>query len=166
MDEPIVTDRDDALERLFRDRYAPMVRLATLLSGSQAVAEEVVMDAFEQLAPRLADVAEPAAYLRTSVVNGVRSSQRRAATAERFRPPPERAALDPDVDDMWERLHALRPEVRACVVLRFYEDLPLDAIAVALDLPLGTVKSHLHRGLASLRDLLSEGDEGDEGERS
>ncbi|UDY37114.1 RNA polymerase sigma factor [Dermatobacter hominis] len=151
-----MTGSQERLDALFRDRYAPLVRLATLLAGSRAVAEEVVMDAFEQLAPRLDEVAEPAAYLRTSVVNGVRSSHRRAATAERFRRPVDAAVPAPDLDEMWDRLHALRPEVRACVVLRYYEDLPLDAIADALDLPLGTVKSHLHRGLSSLRDLLAE----------
>ena len=44
----------------------------------------------------------------------------------------------------------------ACVVLRFYEDLPLAEIATQLDLPLGTVKSHLHRAIATLRTLLTD----------
>jgi RNA polymerase sigma-70 factor (ECF subfamily) len=52
----------------------------------------------------------------------------------------------------------LRPDERACVVLRFYEDLTLAQIAEQLDLPLGTVKSHLHRAIAALRDLLTEED--------
>jgi RNA polymerase sigma-70 factor (ECF subfamily) len=42
------------------------------------------------------------------------------------------------------------------VVLRFYEDLSLAEVAEQLELPLGTVKSHLHRAIASLRSLLAD----------
>lgn len=142
------------LESLFRERYGPMVRLATLLSGSRASAEEVVMDAFERLAPRIDDVAEPAAYLRTSVVNGVRATHRRDLVAERFRPSRVDPVVLPDLDETWERLDGLRSDERACLVLRYYEDLPIAAIVDQLDLPVGTVKSHLHRGVVALRDLL------------
>ena len=42
------------------------------------------------------------------------------------------------------------------MVLRFYEDLPLSDISEQLALPLGTVKSHLHRAIATLRTLLTD----------
>lgn len=149
---------EPALEQLFRDRFDPLVRLATLLTGSQHVAEELVMDAFTRLAPRWTEVDRPAAYLRTSVVNGARSHHRRLRTVRRQPIPRAEGAWDPDVDELWQRLATLRPDERACVVLRFYEDLPLAQIAEQLDLPLGTVKSHLHRAIAALRDLLTEED--------
>jgi len=38
------------------------------------------------------------------------------------------------------------------VVLRFVDDLSLEEIAVALDIPLGTVKSRLHLAIKQLRD--------------
>jgi RNA polymerase sigma factor (sigma-70 family) len=65
---------------------------------------------------------------------------------------------DPEIDELWSRLSRLRPDERACVVLRYYDDLPLAEIAELLELPLGTVKSHIHRSLATLRTLLTEED--------
>lgn len=142
------------LSTLFEQRFDPLVRLATLLTGSVHTAEEVVMDAFARLTPRLDDVDEPAAYLRTSVVNGTRSHHRRLRTVRRQPRPRQEVVHDPEVDELWQRLAALKPDERACVVLRFYEDLTMPQIAEHLDLPLGTVKSHVHRALATLRTLL------------
>jgi len=48
----------------------------------------------------------------------------------------------------------LRPAYRACVQLRFIEDQSYEEIAVALDLPIGTVKTHLHRAKQELQGLL------------
>lgn len=48
----------------------------------------------------------------------------------------------------------LRPEYRACIVMRHIEGRPYDEIAEALDLPLGTVKTYIHRARAELRELL------------
>ncbi|MGB6058425.1 MAG: sigma-70 family RNA polymerase sigma factor [Microthrixaceae bacterium] len=155
-DEDPTGDPTLQLEELFRERFDPMVRLATLMSGSQDVAQEIVMDAFSKLAPRLDSVLQPAAYLRTSVINGVRSHHRRLRTVRKQPIPVPAAVWDPDVDEMWNRLELLRPDERACVVLRFYGDMSISDIAAQLDLPAGTVKSHLHRSIAKLRDLLTE----------
>lgn len=144
-------------EDLFRQRYGPMVGLATLLSGSRVVAEEVVMDAFERLIPRIEDLDEPVGYLRTAVVNGVRAHHRRKVVAERFRPSQVDGASSPvELDEFWDRLRGLRDGERSCLVLRYYEDLSLSEIADVLGMPLGTVKSHMHRGIAALRDMLGE----------
>jgi RNA polymerase sigma-70 factor (ECF subfamily) len=66
---------------------------------------------------------------------------------------PERRALElehrAEVVDAIRRLPA--PQ-RAVVMLRFYGELSLDEIAVATGDPIGTVKSRLSRGVASLRD--------------
>lgn len=51
-------------------------------------------------------------------------------------------------------LAELDPEFRAVVVLRFYEDRSLEQIAGDLNLPLGTVKSRLHRAVQQLRESL------------
>jgi len=149
---------DGAATALFRERFDPMVRLATLLTGSTHTAEELVMDAFSRVAPRIAELDHPAAYLRTAVINAARSHHRRLRTARRVEQPAEEAVHDPELDELWDRLEQLRPDERACVVLRYYEDLPLAEIAAQLDLPLGTVKSHLHRAISTLRTLLTEED--------
>lgn len=149
-------DSAGAIDALFRERFDPMVRLATLLTGSVDTAEELVMDAFTRLAPRIDELDQPAAYLRTAVVNATRSHHRRVRTARAHPVTAPEAVADPELDELWQRLEQLRPDERACVVLRFYEDLPLADIATQLDLPLGTVKTHLHRSLATLRTLLTD----------
>jgi RNA polymerase sigma-70 factor (ECF subfamily) len=63
---------------------------------------------------------------------------------------------DPELDELWERLASLSDDQRRCVVLRFYEDLTVPQIAEVLVMPEGSVKSHLHRAVGLLRDLVRE----------
>jgi RNA polymerase sigma-70 factor (ECF subfamily) len=51
---------------------------------------------------------------------------------------------------------ALRPEYRSCIMLRHVEGRSYEEIAAILDLPLGTVKTYIHRARHELRDALSE----------
>ncbi len=48
----------------------------------------------------------------------------------------------------------LRPEYRICIILRHVEGRPYDEIAEILELPLGTVKTHIHRARAELKATL------------
>ncbi|HET7632828.1 MAG TPA: sigma-70 family RNA polymerase sigma factor [Gemmatimonadaceae bacterium] len=50
----------------------------------------------------------------------------------------------------------LRPEYRACILLRHVEDKSYEEIAATLDLPLGTVKTYIHRARHELRALLED----------
>jgi len=50
---------------------------------------------------------------------------------------------------------ALRPEYRACILLRHVEGRPYEEIAAMLDLPLGTVKTYIHRARGELRQALA-----------
>jgi RNA polymerase sigma-70 factor, ECF subfamily len=51
-------------------------------------------------------------------------------------------------------IHSLRPEYRACIMLRHVEGRSYEEIAATLDLPLGTVKTYIHRARHQLRDAL------------
>lgn len=53
-------------------------------------------------------------------------------------------------------LALLTPRQRAAVVLRYYEDLPEGQVAQALGCPVGTARSHASRGVARLREILSD----------
>lgn len=59
-----------------------------------------------------------------------------------------------DRDQLERAFRRLSVDQRAVVVLRHYVDLPLDAIAEALDVPTGTVNSRLHRAMDALRAVL------------
>lgn len=50
---------------------------------------------------------------------------------------------------------SLRPEYRACILLRHVEGRPYEEIATMLDLPLGTVKTYIHRARGELRQALA-----------
>jgi RNA polymerase sigma-70 factor (ECF subfamily) len=50
---------------------------------------------------------------------------------------------------------ALRPEYRACIILRHVEGRPYEEIAEILDLPLGTVKTYIHRARNELKEALA-----------
>src|SRR5262245_11246608 len=79
------TSSHHAVTLLFRERHAELVRLAVLLLGSRPAAEDVVQDVFTRLCTKdyLAVGGSPLAYVRTAVVNGCRSAQRRTSAASR-----------------------------------------------------------------------------------
>jgi len=130
-----------------------MVRLAWLLVGSRAVAEDVVHDAFIAVHQRWDTIDNPGGYLRRTVVNGALAWRRRRDHEERLlavigEPP---ATGDPVIDSMWDAIGRLDPDRRAVVVLRYWADLPHAEIAEILGCPVATVRTRLHRALAELR---------------
>lgn len=139
------------LEVLYRVQRDPMVRLARLMTGSRATAEEVVQEAFLRVAGKVSFVDNPEGYLRTTVVNLSRNHRRRLGLERRLPPPDRVQTSEPEIDEMWAAICRLPFSQRAVLALRFYEDLTEDDIARILDCRLGTVKSRLHRGLANLR---------------
>jgi RNA polymerase sigma factor (sigma-70 family) len=59
----------------------------------------------------------------------------------------------------------LHPDLQLVVALRFYRDLPLEGIAGLLGIPLGTVKSRLHKGMERMRAELDRAGWREEGDR-
>jgi hypothetical protein len=87
---------------IYRQHHADLVRLALLLVGDRACAEDVVQDVFTRLCTRGRVLAQDSAlaYVRTAVVNGCRSVLRRQAVARRIavtRAAPWPSRLDPAV---------------------------------------------------------------------
>lgn len=143
-------------EALYRERFDPMVRLAALLTGSVAVAEEVVQDAFVRCGFMLDRVEQPHAYLRAAVVNGCRSYHRRRALTLGLRPKSGALseASEPELHELADVLALLPVRQRTVLVLRYYADLSEAEIAEVLQCRPGTVKSLAHRGLERLRALV------------
>src|SRR5262245_21572025 len=50
----------------------------------------------------------------------------------------------------------LRPEYRSCILLRHVEDRSYEEIADIMNLPLGTVKTYIHRARTELKEALSD----------
>jgi RNA polymerase sigma-70 factor (sigma-E family) len=144
----------DAFGELYDQMWAPMVRLANLLTGSELAAEDVVQDAFIAYHRHADSVQNPRAYVRMSVVNFARSSQRRRARERGFRPHLVTVTNITDIDETWASLRRLPPRQRAALVLRFYEDLSEADVAALLGCPAGTVKSLVHRGLKKMKETI------------
>ena len=162
------TERSAAggLERLYRAHAPDAVRLAYLLTGDRALAEDLTQDAFVKVLGRFRDLREPDAfwwYLRRTIVNLSRSHLRRRRVERAYlaRQTTPAASAPPDLGERERVRHALmelRPEQRAAVVLRYFEDLSEADTAAILGRPLGTVKSMVSRGVAHLREELRDDD--------
>ncbi len=136
---------------LYHREFAGLVRLAMVLVDSQEQAEEVVQDAFAALYLKYRLVSTPLAYVRASVLNGSRKVLRRRRLARRYpdQPSDDGALVYNHVIDAVRRLPARQ---RAAVVLRYELQLTDAEIAETLNVPIGTVKSTLHRAIVRLRE--------------
>ena len=153
-DEPRAPDVSN-FEDFYNARLERSLRLAHLITGSAAIGQEVVQDAFLAVHSKWAAITNHEAYLRSSVVNRSRSVIRRQMRERSaFRRLPVVGSSIPDVDEMWAAIRKLSVEQRAVLVLRYYEDLALAEIAVVLGKPVGTIKSTLHRAIARLKETL------------
>jgi RNA polymerase sigma-70 factor (sigma-E family) len=152
---------------LFRDHHLELVRLALLMVGDVATAEDVVQDAFEHLHRRWPGLRQPSsglAYVRSSVLNGCRSVHRRAAVARKHVPElagssadgPDAASAADDRGEMAAALRRLPRRQREVLVLRYYLDLDPAEIAATLRITSSSVRSTLTRGLAALARELRE----------
>jgi len=163
-----VTEEPDRFGALFFAHAPRLVRLAALLGDDDP--EDVVQDSFCKLYAargRLqAEDAKVVSYLNKIVVNEVRSRQRRQQVARRdahllttvdMGDMGDPTAVHDDRRTVVEALAGISARQREALVLRFWMDLPLAAIADAMGLRIGTVKSQISRGLAVVGAALREG---------
>jgi len=153
------------LAELSRDRFASLKRQAFLLSGNDGQADDLVQDALVRAFARPLRAPRPGAaeaYVRVIMVNlfidGARKRSRWNRTAPLL-PGTEAAADHADQvltrDVLLTALNGLSPRQRACVVLRYYQDLPVAQIASALGIGEGTVKRYLSEAMTRLAERLS-----------
>ena len=127
-------------------------------------AEELAQDVFLQLYRQLKRIESPAHstwWLRRAVchraIDEIRKRRFRPRVGLESAPEPadRQASEDPLLRDRLRKLVEALPEnARAVVLLRYQEDLDPGEISAILDMPVATVKSHLHRSLAVLRGKL------------
>ena len=160
-------ERDRDVAALFDRHYVPMCRLAYVILGNSALAEEIVMDALLKTFSswwRLRDPSKADLYLRRAVINLCRSRIRRkqleSKHQERMRSEGasgwtqwEGDRLETD-QVVLDAVRDLPERQRACVVLRYYEDMSEAEIARVLDCSTGTVKSQLSKARSKLEAAL------------
>lgn len=158
MTDPTTGDSAEGVAHLYASHRDRLRRVAYLMTGQREAAEEIVHEAFARVHRRWASIDLPAAYLRTAVVN-LCLNWRRHAAIERERTPRPRQIDDvvspPEIDETWDALARLPHDQRVAVVLRYYEDLSVDAIAQVMDCPAATVRTRIHRGISKLRQEMT-----------
>jgi RNA polymerase sigma-70 factor (sigma-E family) len=160
-----------AVTALYQAHAVGMIRIALLMLGDRAAAEDAVQDAFLGLYRRwhgLDDPEKAEAYIRSAVLNGCRDAlRRRSRRDQRDRiaafdlgevPSAEAAALiSEDRRRILTGLRRLPGRQREALVCRFYLQLSEEETARAMGVSRGTVKSTTSRAVAALGRMLREG---------
>ncbi|WP_061961538.1 sigma-70 family RNA polymerase sigma factor [Demequina flava] len=150
----------DTMEQLVRDRERALLSYAYLVCGDAVQAQDLVQDALVRTFSRERrglTAVKAEGYVRraimSSFVDQYRRQQRWQRVQHLFRPEaiaPDRFGQVEAGSDVVDALATLPPRVRACVVLRFFDDLTVPQIARQLGLAEGTIKRYLSDGMGQL----------------
>jgi RNA polymerase sigma-70 factor (ECF subfamily) len=151
----------EALEELLRQHQERLHRYIAGVVGNAATAEDVLQETFLRIARKLRWLSEPGYFRAWSFRIASREAFRALRTVrhnvpleeidERQLPADAPSLSRAEIDELRQTVAALSPASRAVIQLHYFEELPLDEAALALDIPLGTVKSRLAYGLEQLR---------------
>jgi RNA polymerase sigma-70 factor (ECF subfamily) len=150
---------------LVRERQSMVFSIAWHYLHDRDLAEEVAQEVFLSLhrnLDRIESEAHAVSWLRKvavqrSIDEGRRRLRRPQVALEDIPEPAARSSTsDPLLGALLRRLVASLPETpRMVMVLRYQEDLEASEIAEVLGMPVATVKSHLQRSLAMLREKVA-----------
>ena len=141
----------------FAGLYRAAYRVAFRLLGDRTEAEDVAQEALARTYVRWRSVESYAAPFACRVaanaaIDRARRRARMSSDAAPDAPAPD--AFAEDRVDLQRALRALPKRQREVVALRYLADQPEDAVAAALGVSVGSVKTHASRGLAALRARL------------
>jgi RNA polymerase sigma-70 factor (ECF subfamily) len=153
-------------ERLVELHYGPLYRFAMSLTRTESDACDLVQQTFLTWATKghqLQDLSKVKSWLFTTLHRSFLESRRRSTRfphLEITEAEAELPSVEPDLAshlDAQEVLHLLSQvdeQFQAAVALFYLEDYSYNEIASILEVPLGTVKSRIARGLAQLKELV------------
>ena len=161
-------DASVGVTELYQAHAVGLIKLGVIMLGDRTAAEDVVQDAFFGLYRnwgRLSDPDNALAYARASVLNGCRAALRQrirrdrrdrsvaadAATAESAE---SAVLLGEEHREVLAALRRLPDRQREAVALRYCLDMPVNAVARAMGVTEGTVKSATSRGIAAITRML------------
>ena len=159
------TEAERHVTALYEAHALSLARLALLMLGDSAAAQDVVQDAFLGLYVRwdkLADTGAAPAYLRASVLNGCRTALKQRSrvpfqTASELLESAEAALIHTEEQrTVLAAVRRLPARQREALVLRYYLDMTEDQAAQAMGVTRGTVKSATSRAVAAVGRMLKE----------
>jgi RNA polymerase sigma-70 factor (ECF subfamily) len=159
-----------AFERLYLATRSKLFAVSLRIVRERALAEEVLQDSFVNIWRRASDYAAAksapmtwmTAIVRNRSVDLVRRTREEpdvddtlvAGLADENAAPERDAAARADAHSLKRCLAELDPEQRQTIALAFFHGLTHSELAAHLRRPLGTVKTHVRRGLIRLRECL------------
>jgi RNA polymerase sigma-70 factor (ECF subfamily) len=147
-------ERAHDFDRLFREDGPGVWRtMVAFTGGRRDIAEEAVAEAFARALQHAPGIRDPVAWIYRTAFRIARDELKRDA---RHGLADEEGSAE-DAAGTGELLRALRqlsPNQRAAIVLRYEADFPVDEVARRMGIAAPTVRVHLHRGRARLRELL------------
>jgi RNA polymerase sigma-70 factor (ECF subfamily) len=158
-----------ALDELLQSVQTTLYRYIVRLVGEPATAEDVLQEVFLQIYRKLRWLREPELFrpwaYRIASRAAFKRLKRERRWTEQIRDETLLSSLPAQATDecasvlreqLAQYVARVPPASRAVLVLHYFHDMPLTEIAVVLDLALGTVKSRLAYGLATLRRAIGE----------
>lgn len=159
---------DSALDTLVFRYHKPLYGYVYRLLQDEKLAEDIVQDTFMKIYQQgqkgfVPDFFKP--WMYKIATNSCRDYWRRASTQREYftdknveREGKVYHIIDRQLERRWmiDSLNQLSPDYRAVLYLRFYQDLNYEEIALALEIPLNTVKTWISRGLKQLEGILVE----------
>jgi len=150
---------DIDFDSFYRRELPAIAALLYALTGSAWAAEDLAADAFTiafRHWPRIAGYERPGAFVRRVAINLARSRHKRLVVEARAlgrlalgRQPTVEPLEAPDAA-FWAQVRRLPGRQLEVVVLRYVEDLSVEAISEVLDCSPATVRVHLHRARTEL----------------
>ena len=149
----VPTERSHDFDRLFREDAPGVWRtIYAFTGGRRDVAEEAVAEAFARALQHAAGIRDPIAWIYRTAFRIAREELKRDA---RNGLEVETGAEDPTgTGELLRALRRLSPNQRAAIVLRYEADLPVAEVARRMGVAASTVRVHLYRGRARLREIL------------
>ncbi len=165
----------DAFFALIKHLEHHTIRTAYLLTGHRELAADITQEAFIQCYRKIGNLRNPEAfpawfyqllrriawrlYKKERRYLAVGDSQNVTKLAPNPTPETQGYALYRDTGPLIQQaLAQLNPKLREVIILRYYNDLPLEELARILNCRIGTVKSRLHRAKKQLSSILKESD--------
>jgi RNA polymerase sigma-70 factor (ECF subfamily) len=145
-------------EAVFRAHYAPLAGWCRRMIGDEEAAHDIAAEAFVRLLGRWNTVTDPRAYLYTTALNLIRDRWRRSErerVALRKTATAVGTAAEP-APELRMLVESLPRRLAQVVVLYYFADLPIEAIARQLGIAPGTVKRDLYDARAKLQSLLED----------
>lgn len=143
------------LDELYRAEAKRLWWALVAFTGDRDLASDAVAEAFAQALGRGRAIRTPSAWVRAAAFRLAAGELKRRGTQSHELPEDAYEMPEPALEVV-RALATLPPAQRACVVLRYYEELPLARIASMLGIAPPTVGVHLYRARKRLRKILED----------